>query len=66
MGKKQRLKVLDVLKVADLANNDFTALVFKVQVGNNSEPMTMLYDQLKFTYPSALIEFYESQSEFFS
>lgn len=66
MSKSDKVKVLEAVQLKGKSEGGVNALAFRVQVSKGAEPLMMLYDQLKFTYPYALIEFYESKAESFN
>jgi hypothetical protein len=70
MPKKEKIQVIEAIKNLDSGlefseENDPNNFLFKVQIGKSSEIMTMYYDQLKYCYPQALIDFFESKLDNF-
>lgn len=70
MPKKEKIVVIEAIKNLDsdlgfAEEKDPNNFLFKVQVGKSSEIMTMYYDQLKYCYPQALIDFFESKLDNF-
>lgn len=70
MPKKEKIVVIEAIKNLDsdlgfAEEKDPNNFLFKVQIGKSSEIMTMYYDQLKYCYPQALIDFFESKLDNF-
>lgn len=62
MSKSNQVKVLEALRIKEKGESGLGELAFKVQTAKGEEPITMFYEHLKFTYPHALIDFYEAQA----
>jgi len=58
MPKIYKARVLEVIQIKDNHYTNINTLMFKVQVAKGIEPVNMFYDQLKYCYPDALIDFY--------
>ena len=62
MSKSNPVKVLEALRIKEKGESGLEELAFKVQTAKGEEPTVMFYEHLKFTYPNALINFYEAQA----
>lgn len=65
MSKKPKVRIIEALEFSQGNQSSLKSLVYKVQLCKDSEPITMFYDEIRYTYPLALIDFYESKSDFF-
>jgi hypothetical protein len=62
MSKSNQVKILEALRIKEKGKTGLGELAFKVQTKKGEEPITMFYEHLKYTYPNALIDFYEAQA----